>query len=329
MRAMVINDFGDSRVFEEVELARPILKSGEVLIKVAATSVNPLDYKLRLGMMPGLVNFPMVLHGDVSGVIVQISSDVHNFAVGDEVYGCIGGLLDMQGALAEYVAVDSQLISLKPKKLSLIEAAALPLVAETVWEGLVTKCRVQPGQKVLIYGGTGGVGHVAIQLAKILGAQVYATVSEERKGTLAKELGAECIINYKEEPLADYVAKYTQDKGFDVVFDTVGGTNLKTAMQAVANNGAIITIDPHGEYDLTNLFLKNANLYCVMQPLPLITGKNRHYYNEILAKIAEYVDTGKIKPLIDHKIFNLSEVSLAHDYLANGQAIGKVLIAIN
>jgi NADPH:quinone reductase len=169
MRSMVITAFGDIDVFQEFTLPKPILKSGHVLIKVMATSVNPLDYKMRKGFFPDLVtSFPMVLHGDVAGVIEQIGEGVKDFSVGDEVYGCVGGLLDMGGALSEYILADANLVAKKPNSLSFVEAAALPLVALSAWEGLVTYANVQRNQTVLIHGGTGGVGHIAIQLAKWL-----------------------------------------------------------------------------------------------------------------------------------------------------------------
>src|SRR5262249_11114721 len=152
-----------------------------------------------------------------------VSDDVKDFALGDEVYGCVGGLLQMGGALAEYVLADAKLIARKPKTLSFKEAAALPLVSLTVWEALVTYANLQKGQTVLIHGGTGGVGHVAIQLAKSLGAKVYATCSSQEKMNIAKQLGADVVINYKDKDVKSYVAEYTNNAGFDVVFDTVGG----------------------------------------------------------------------------------------------------------
>lgn len=326
MKAILINQFGKSCEFERTEVSVPSLKSGEVLIKVCATSVNPLDYKIRSGALPDLVpSFPMILHGDVAGVVTSIGEDVTIFKPGDEVYGCIGGLLNMPGALAEYVAADQKLISLKPKSLDMRAAAALPLVAETAWQAL-DRANLKANQTILVHGGTGGVGHIAVQLAKLRGAKVFATVSSQDNAKIALELGADITINYKDESVADYVNKYTNNRGFDVVIDTVGIDNLNKSIEAVAINGSVVTIMPYGEYNLDKLFLKNASLNCVFQPLPLITGQNRDYYNQILTKVAEHVDKSELKPLIDQQKFSFDDVGEAHDYLESGKATGKVVI---
>lgn len=326
MKAMLINQFGKSCEFEQTEVPVPSLKAGEVLIKVCATSVNPLDYKLRSGAIPDLVpNFPMILHGDVAGIVESIADDVKNFKPGDEVYGCVGGLLNMPGALAEYVAADQNLISLKPKTLDMRSAAALPLVAETAWQAL-DRANLKSNQTILVHGGTGGVGHVVVQLAKLRGAKVFTTVSNQDNAELVLGLGADIAINYKDLSVADYVNQYTDGQGFDVVIDTVGSDNLNKSIEAVAANGNVITIMPYGEYNLDNLFLKNASLHCVFQPLPLITGQNRNYYNQILTKVAEHVDSGDLKPLVDQHKFSFTEACDAHDYLESGKAVGKVVI---
>jgi NADPH2:quinone reductase len=226
MKSMAIEQFGDN-VFTEVTLPNPVAIAGHVVVKVAATSVNPIDYKLRKGFFPMWVKpFPVVLHGDMSGTIVEIGESVTGFAVGDEVYGCVGGLSNIDGALAEYVLADAQLIAHKPQSLSLTAAAAVPLVAEAAWEALVTYANVQQGQTVLIHGATGGVGHIAVQLAKWLGAKVFATSSSAEKMQIASQLGADVTINYKSTAVQSYVTQHTQDAGFDVVFDTVGGPTL-------------------------------------------------------------------------------------------------------
>lgn len=327
MKAMAIHGFGGTDQFEEITIPSTEPRDGEVLIKVAASSVNPLDYKLRAGTMPDLINnFPMVLHGDVSGVIEKTGNGVDDFSVGDEVYGCVGGLLNLQGALAEYVVTDANLINKKPKTLSLLEAAALPLVSETVWEALVNKTQVQKGARVLIHGGTGGVGHFAIMLAKYLGAKVYATVSSNEKSEIAKKLGADYTINYKEQDVQEYVNEFTDGNGFEIVFDTVGQDNLEKSIQSVAANGDVISILGAGEHDLTNLFFKSANLHMVLQPLPLITGQRRADYKELLGKVAEVIDREGFKPLLDKNKFTFSNVAAAHEHLESGLAIGKVVL---
>lgn len=329
MQAMIIEQFGDHTVLQPKVMPKPTIKPGHVLIKTAATSVNPLDCKLRKGFYTHLVpHFPMILHGDMSGVVEEIGEGVTQFHPGDEVYGCIGGLLDLNGALAEYVLADAKLIAHKPKSLSLKEAAALPLVALTAWEALITYAKLQPQQSILIHGGTGGVGHIAVQLAKHLGATVSATVSSTDKAQHAKHLGADNIINYRESSVADYVKQYTEGKGFSVVFDTVGGDNLVNCFPAAALHGAVICIAAAGPHDLTQAFLKGLSLHLIMQPLPLITGLRREHYGKILSEIAQLVDNGTLKPLIDPKTFTLSEIAAAHQYLEQGKATGKIVVTI-
>ena len=173
MKAIVIERFGQPTVFQTVDLPVPEVFPHHVLIRVAATSINAVDVKIREGVVPDIApNFPAILHGDVAGIIEVIGDNVEGFKVGDEVYACAGGVKGMGGALAEYMVADTRLVAHKPKSLNMLEAAALPLVSITAWEGLIDRAQVQPGQKVLVYGSTGGVGHIGIQLAKWAGARL-------------------------------------------------------------------------------------------------------------------------------------------------------------
>lgn len=327
MKAMAITGFGGVDVFKEIELPLPKIKPGHLLIKVMATSVNPLDYKIRQGHLPSLVkSFPHILHGDVAGIVEQVGDGVASFSVGDEVYGCAGGLLEMDGALAEFMLVDQDLIAHKPKSLSFLDAAALPLVSLTAWEALVTYANLQKNQSVLIHGGTGGVGHLAIQLAKCLGANVFTTCSSPDKMELAKQLGADVVINYKEESVETYVKKHTAGEGFEVVFDTLGEDNLPKCFEAACLFGKVVSIMAAGNYDLSPAFFKGLSIHTVMQPLPLLTGKKRKEYGQILKNIAALVDEGKLKPLVDKNKFTIKEVAAAHTYLEQGHAVGKVVL---
>lgn len=327
MKSMIINRFGDLSAFEPMNVPKPAIKKGHVIIQVEASSVNPLDIKLRRGDMPHLVPaFPMILQGDVAGTVTEVGEGVTRFKVGDEVYGCAGGLLAMQGALAEYMLADADLLAKKPRSLSFRDAAALPLVSLTAWEGLVTKANVQKGQTVLVHGGTGGVGHLAVQLAKCLGAIVSTTVSSQQKGDIAKQLGADHIINYKTTSVESYVKELTQDKGFDVVFETVGGEHIQECMKAATLNGKIITILSAGSFDSKPAYQKGLSLHFVLQPLPLITGIDRAHYGDILTKIAELADAGAIKPLVDQHQFGFADVAAAHALVEKNQAIGKVVV---
>lgn len=196
MKAWVIEQFGNPDVFKEVNLPVPEVPTNHVLIHVAATSVNPVDYKIRQGAVKEIApDFPAILHGDVAGVVESVGEGVYGFKVGDEVYACAGGIKGMGGALAEFMLADARLVAKKPQSLGMRQAAALPLVSITAWEGLRDRLQLQVGQTVLVHGGTGGVGHVGVQLAKLAGAKVFATVSSDEKAQIVKTLGADAAIS--------------------------------------------------------------------------------------------------------------------------------------
>ncbi len=223
MQAQAIFEFGDPSVFRLINIPIPALKPGHVLIKVHATSVNQIDCKIRSGAVKNIApDFPAVLQGDVAGTIEAVGPNVSNFNVGDEVYGCAGGFLDLSGALAEFMLADALLIAKKPKSLSMLEAAALPLVSITAWEALFQKAHLEKNMSILIHGGVGGVGHIAVQLAKWCQSKVFATVMDSTDIPLAKMFGADEVINAKEENVEAYVQRLTKNQGFDIVFDTVG-----------------------------------------------------------------------------------------------------------
>ena len=326
MKAFVIKHFGEPDIFQAVDLPQPKLLPDHVLIKVAATSVNPVDTKIRQGVVADIApDFPAVLHGDVAGVIEAVGENIKGFKVGDEIYGCAGGVKGTGGALAEYMLADVNLIAHKPKSLTMVEAAALPLVSITAWEGLIDRAKIQSGQKVLVYGGTGGVGHLGVQLAKWAGAKVYATVSSEEKAAIARSLGADVTINYYDTAVEEFVAQYTDGAGFDVVFDTVGNDNLQNAFKAAKLNGTVVSTVSLSKQDLTLLHAKGLTLHLVYMLIPMLSGINRAYHGQILVKLADIVDRGKIRPLIDPQVFAFSEVAAAHSHLESG-AIGKIVL---
>jgi NADPH2:quinone reductase len=327
MQSMIIEAFGAPSVFTQKTVVKPTLLPGHVLVEVKASSINPLDIKIRNETLGAVAPpFPAILHGDVGGVVAAVGDGVHQFKVGDEIYGCAGGVGQLQGALAEYMLADADLIAIKPKNLSMTQAAALPLVSITAWLALKKKAQLREGQSVLIYGATGGVGHIAIQLAKVMNAIVTTTVSTKEKAELAKQLGADNIINYKENVINEKVAEYTNGHGFDVVFDTVGGNMLDTAFAAAKLEGHVVTIMVHSAHDLVPFFTKGLTLSAIMQPLPLLTGQGRKEYHVILNEITKLVEANKIKPLIDKKAFTFSTIAAAHDYVEQGNAIGKTVL---
>jgi len=328
MEAQVVSKFGDSSVFETVKLTKPNVKAGYVIINVLATSINPIDYKMRNGNYPDITaDFPAVLHSDVAGVIEEVGEGVTDFKKGDEVYGCAGGFKGEDGALSEFMLADAKLIALKPNSLTMREAAALPLVSITAWEALYDKIDLKKKQNILIHGATGGVGHIAVQLAKCKGVKVYATISSDEKAKIAKSLGVDEVINYRVESVQEYVDRLTEGKGFDVVFDTVGGANIDASMQAVAFYGDVVTILSQSSHDLSPLFFKSANLHVVFMLLPLLYNIQRKRHGEILQKIAKLVDDGAVKPLIDDNKFTFDAVGDAHKLLESGKALGKVVVS--
>jgi len=325
MKAMIIKEIGSTEVFQLAEKAKPEAKSGHMVVEVKATSVNPLDTMLRSIELPWSANLPEILHGDVAGVVIEVAADVTNFNVGDEVYGMAGGINGVDGALAEFMLVDARLMAKKPKTLTMKQAAALPLVSITAYEALVQKMNVKAGDNVLIHGATGGVGHIAVQLAKVLGANVTSTYSPANKA-LAKTLGADNLVDYTIEEVADYVAAYTGGVGFDKVFDTIAGDNIQKSFEAAKYYGHVSTILPI-ENPLQTA-LKSLSFHGVLMLIPLCHGINHESHGRILTEIAALVDAGKITPIIDESDYSIWEVAKAHDLLSSGQAVGKITLTV-
>ncbi|WP_295893417.1 zinc-dependent alcohol dehydrogenase family protein [uncultured Vibrio sp.] len=328
MRATVIRQFGGTEVFESANIDKPDVKAGHVLLKVAASSVNTIDMMIRdMGeALPFHPQLPGVLGMDFAGTVEAVGEGVTDYAVGDEIYGCAGGLGELQGALAEYMLADVDLIAHKPKNISMREAAALPLVGITAYEGLM-RAGITAGQKVLVHGGTGGVGHVALQLAKHFGTDVYATGSGGVHSELINKFGA-TAIDYKTESVQSYVEKYTDGVGFDVILDSVGGANINNSIEATKLNGQIATTLSMHEQDLTMVHMKGLSLHVVFMLLPMIYNVGRAEHGKILKALAAIVEAGELTPLLDAERFTLAQAGAAHDRLASGQAIGKVVVDI-
>jgi NADPH2:quinone reductase len=330
MKAQIIEAFGDANVFKLTDIPKPKLIPGHVIIRVLATSVNPIDCKIRSGAVTEMTgDFPVILHGDVAGVVEAAADDVTTIAVGDEVYGCAGGVRGCAGALAEFMLADARLLAKKPRSLSMQDAAALPLVSLTACEALFNKARLTNNQTILIHGGIGGVGHIAVQLAKSAGAKVATTVIRQEDFSLAKSFGADEIINAKEENVESYVQRITQGLGFDIVFDTVGGPNLDRSFLAAAPNGIVVSTALRSAHDLKSVHNKGLSLHSIFILYPLLTNVGREKYGNTLTEIAALVDAGKLKSWVDSKSFTLETVNEAHAYLESGYAKGKVILVIN
>lgn len=326
MRAQLLAQAGGPENFQLTTLDRPEVKPGTVLVRIAAASVNPIDIKIREGLPIG-PQLPAVLGADLAGTVEAVAPDVTNFRPGDQVYGCAGGVRGLGGTMADYIVADARLLAPKPHTLSMRQAAALPLVAITAWEG-VERAGVTATDHVLVHGGTGGVGHVAIQLAKARGARVAATVSSAEAADVARSLGADDTINYREEDLPAYVARVTGGRGFDVVFDTVGGTNLANSFAAAATYGRIVTTAARTTADLSPMHGKALTLGVVFMLLPMLDGEGRDRHGRILREVAALADGGRLRPLLDPARFTLDTAAEAHRHLGSGKARGKVVIDI-
>ncbi|MBN1836856.1 MAG: zinc-binding dehydrogenase, partial [Spirochaetales bacterium] len=246
MRAIEMSRPGGPEVLQPVERPRPGLSGPyDILVRLQAAGVNPVDAKVRARgpMLPE--GLPAILGCDGAGVVEAVGSAVARFQPGDEVWFCWGGLGGPRGTYAEYAVVDSRVAQIKPRALSFLEAAAAPLVLLTAWEALHDRARLSAGQRVLIHGGAGGVGHVAIQLAKAAGARICTTISGPEKAEFTRVLGAERCINYREEDLVEAVMEWSGGRGVDVALDTIGPEVFRRTIPAMAYYGDLVTIlDP-------------------------------------------------------------------------------------
>ena len=327
MKAVVLEEFGAAPALRSVP--RPVPAPGEVLVRVASSGVNPLDVKISAGAAAhARVTPPMILGIDLAGVVAGVGDGVTRFAVGDEVYGMTGGVGDRPGRLAEYAAVDQDLLARKPGRLSMAEAAALPLAVITAWVGLVDRAGTREGHLVLVHGGAGGVGHVAVQLALARGATVFATGTGASLDTIA-QLGAE-PIDYRATPTEDYVASATGGEGFDVIFDAVGGATLDSSFAAVRTyTGHVVSILGWGSHSLAPLSFRGATYSGVFTLLPLLTGRGRAHHGEILAEAAALAEAGRLTPIVDPARYDLETVAAAHRAVESGKRQGKVVVRVS
>lgn len=303
MKAAILNEFGPVENFEIVDVPTPKPGFQEVLVKVFATSVNPLDYQVRRGDYKNELSLPVITGHDVSGEIVEVGQGVENFKIGDQVY-YTPEIFKGQGSYAQYHCAHESIIALKPKNLSHLEAATLPLAAGTAWEMLVTRAQLKINQSILIHGGAGGVGIPTIQIAKAMGAIVFTTARKVHHRFLL-DLGADHVIDYENENYIDAIQQLTGGKGVDVVIDTLGGNTLSDSGLILSQMGQVVTVvDIEKPQNLIHAWGKNATYHFVF------TRQNRNKLDEI-TKLAE---TNKLKPVLN-KVFSLSEISKAHSLL--------------
>jgi NADPH:quinone reductase-like Zn-dependent oxidoreductase len=325
MKALILENHGAP--FRLVDMARPQAAAGQVQVRIRASGVNPLDIKIRAGQAAHARHpLPAILGMDLAGVVEEVGPSVTDFQRGDEVFGMTGGVGGVQGSLAEFAAVDSRLLAPKPANLSMREAAALPLVFITAWEGLVDRAGLHPQRHVLVLGGGGGVGHMVIQIARSIGSQVYA-VDGAAKADSIRSMGA-TPIDLATETVDAYVAKYSGGKGFDVVYDTVGGASLDTAFQAVKRFGHVVSSLGWGSHSLAPLSFKSATYSGVFTLTPLLTGEGREHHGAILREAARLAQARKLRPLLDSRPFTLANALDAYALIEQHKARGKLVVEI-
>lgn len=325
MQALVLNRYDGPLELTDISLPEPA--QGQVRVRVAASGLNPLDTKIRAGSAAHARHpLPLVLGIDMAGVVDAVGPGVSAFKVGDEVYGMTGGVGGIQGALAQYAAVDADLLALKPVNLSMREAAALPLAFTTSWSGIVDRAHLQAGQTVLVQGGAGGVGHVAVQLARALGAEVFATASS-RNHDLVARLGA-TPIDYRAQSVEQYVAALTQGTGFDLVVDTVGGPSLDASFAAVRHFGHVVSALGWGTHALAPLSFREASYSGIFTLYPLLTGRHRAHHGEMLREATRLAEAGKLTPHLDPRRFDLRCAERAYEAITNATARGKIVVDV-
>lgn len=312
--------------FRVVTVSRPVPQPGEVLVRIAASGVNPLDTKIHAGQADHARHrLPAILGLDLAGTVEARGEGVTRFRIGDEVFGMAGGVGGHPGSLAEYTAVPAELLALKPANLSMREAAAVPLVFITAWEGLVDRAAVRQGQTVLVIGGAGGVGQMAIQIAKAFGATVFATGSASSRDTI-EHLGASFIDRTR--PASDAVTEFTAGRGFDLVYDTAGGAALDIAFTFVRRFGHVVSCLGWGTHALAPLSLRAATYSGVFTLLPLLTGEGRAHHGAILAEATRLAEAGQLLPSLDRRRFTLETVCDAYRAISGGTGSGKMVVEI-
>ncbi|MBP1852882.1 zinc-dependent alcohol dehydrogenase family protein [Rhizobium halophytocola] len=331
MKAVVATEQGSADVFRLVDLPKPIPGAGQVLVRIRATSVNPIDTKVRKARLPMTpTSFPAVLGSDFAGTVDAVGPGVTRFAPMDDVFGFAGGFRsaegDVPGALAEFAVFDADLMAKMPSNIDFRSAAALPLTATTAWKALFEKVTITPGSRVLISGGAGGVGYLAVQLANAAGADVVAVTRSEESSEAAISAGARVCVDLAGTTPQEIVENHAAGRGFDVILDTVGGATLDAAFQMIKPAGDIVTVVGAASHNLAPLYLKGANLHMVLVLVPIMFGMARPLQGQILERIAQLVDAGKLTPRLDPQRFGLDQTADAHRKLEAGEARGKLII---
>jgi NADPH2:quinone reductase len=331
MKAVTMIATGGPEVLVHGEIADPrVTEARDVLVRLRAAGVNPVDTKLRKRGTYHPERLPTILGCDGAGVVESVGSDVARFKPGDEVYFCHGGIGAAPGCYAQYTLVHEDYAALKPRAMSFQEAAALPLVLLTAWEALHDRAQVVEEDEVLIHAGAGGVGHVALQLARDAGARVCTTVSSDAKAEFAYAMGADLAINYRQQDFVAAVMKFTGDEGVDIALDTVGGATFARTFEAVRYYGDLVTLlQPDAGVDWK--VARNRNLRVAFELM--LTPMFRHLHaarlrqTRILEEGAALVDAGRLRVHLA-AVLPLRDAAEAHRLLEAGGVQGKVVLEI-
>jgi len=321
---------GNPDVLELHDIDEPKISTAtQIKVRLKAAGVNPVDTKIRRNGLLYNNPLPAVLGCDGAGEVIETGSAVSQFKPGDKVWFCNGGLGREQGNYAEYTMLDQRWVSLMPQACSFVEAAALPLVLITAWGALFDRGGLQAGQTVLVHAGAGGVGHVAIQLAKLKGARVITTVSSEQKAEFAKAMGADETVIYTHNGFADAVNQLTGGNGADLVFDTVGAGVFKESIAVTAHFGRLVTLLDPGELNLAEARMRNLLIGFELMLTPMLRDlpEARDKHIEILDQCAEWIDKGLLKTHINQQL-PLAEAAKAHQLLETGHSTGKVVLIV-
>lgn len=322
---------GNPAVLQLAEVPTPTLKRDtDLLVQIHAAGLNPIDTKLRQRGTFYPQAGPAILGCDGAGAIAAVGPGVQRFRPGDTVYFCQGGLGQQPGNYAEWAVVDERFVAPKPQRLSFAEAAACPLVLITAWEALYDRARLQPGQTVLVHAGAGGVGHVAIQLARLQGARVATTVSSAEKAEFVRRLGAELVINYRQTDVVEAVLAWTEGRGVDITFDTVGGPTLGQSFAATQIYGDVVTLlapDPATNWKPARDRNQRVSFELMLTPMLQAIESEQIAQAKILSQCARLIDNGE---LVIHlaQTFPLAEAAAAHQRLESGGFLGKLALVM-
>jgi NADPH2:quinone reductase len=331
MEAVLMTEAGEPEVLQLQEVPDPIVQTDtEILVRLHAAGINPIDTKLRRRGTFYPEQMPAILGCDGAGVVEAVGANVRRFRVGDEVYFCAGGLGAKLGNYAERAVVDERFVARKPASVSFAEAAVAPLVLITAWEALFDRGRLEAGQRVLIHAGAGGVGHVAIQLAKIKDAEVCTTIGSQDKARLVRQLGADHPILYKQTDFVQAALDWTGGEGVDLAFDTVGGKTFYETFPAVRVYGDVVTIlEPDTATNWKTARSRNLRISFELMLTPMLQGlvAAQQHQAEILQQCATWIDEGKLKIHLS-QTFALQDAAAAHKAIETGSTTGKIALLI-